>query len=538
MTSRPRSLFIAFLVVAGALAMVTSGAAATRPAPCPTRPNPRVLTAATALEQMNAFVARLGVRPTGSTAQAKYIDWIRHLMSAIPGVGLRELRYSINRWSASGASLRLQIGGRWTTLPVADAVPYSEPTGSQGVTAPLALVPDSQPITAANAAGRIVVRPASAGSVPLSVFSLPIIGWNTYDPTRTIKPTGTFLGDFIAYNDRVKDLEDAAAARAKGILFVKDLPVAQIAGHYEPYEGLAWKLPGLFLGADQGNLITSAIAAGPSVTAHLSVLAHTRRVVTPSILATIPGRSPQRIVIESHTDGTNAVEDNGPVAMVAMARYFASLPTRCLPRTIEFAFATAHFFQRVVSPAVRNGGAEQLAQQLDRAYTKGTVSSVLTLEHLGARDYEQVPRGHGRPGYRLKPNGLRAIQFVGVTPSRPLVAAVTTVVRRSRMLRTILLRGSDLPGATVPAHCSFGGEGTPFEKHLLPTIGVISAPQYLYDPAFGLGTIDFHVMRSELLAYTALALRLGEMSQTAIAGQVAAERRQRSSGAPGCPSGA
>ena len=90
----------------------------------------------------------------------------------------------------------------------------------------------------------------------------------------------------------------------------------------------------------------------------------------------------------------------------------------------------------------------------------------------------------------------------------------------------------------MPAHCSFGGEGTPFEKHLLPTIGVISAPQYLYDPAFGLGTIDFHVMRSELLAYTALALRLGEMSQTAIAGQVAAERRQRSSGAPGCPSGA
>jgi hypothetical protein len=67
---------------------------------------------------------------------------------------------------------------------------------------------------------------------------------------------------------------------------------------------------------------------------------------------------------------------------------------------------------------------------------------------------------------------------------------------------------------------------------------VISAPQYLYDPTFGLSTIDFHVMRSELVGYTALALKLGKMSQATVAGQVTSERRQRRAGAPGCPSGA
>ena len=161
---------------------------------------------------------------------------------------------------------------------------------------------------------------------------------------------------------------------------------------------------------------------------------------------------------------------------------------------------------------------------------------VLALEHLGARDYEQAPRGAGKPGYLLRPNGLRAIQFIGVTPSQPLVGAVDSVVRHYRMLRTILLRGSDAPGSTVPAHCSFGGEGTPYERHLLPTIGVISAPQYLYDPAFGLKTIDFDVMHSELLGYTALVLRLGKLRQTDIAGEVTSERRQRQAGAPACPS--
>src|SRR5262249_20695019 len=277
-----------------------------------------------------------------------------------------------------------------------------------------------------------------------------------------------------------------------------------------------------------------AIAAGAEPSGKLMVRARMKRVVTPSILATIPGQSAQRIVIDSHTDGTNAVEDNGPVAMVAMARYFASLPVECRPRTIELAFSTAHFYQRVADPAVRDGGAEQLAQQLDRDYDQGTVSVVLVLEHLGAIDYEQVARPDG-VGQRLEPNGLRAIQFIGVTPSPALVAAVEGVVQRHDMQRTILLRGSDLPGDTVPSHCSFGGEGTPFEIHLLPTIGVIAAPQSLFDPAFGLEGIDFGVMRDELLGFTELVNRLGTMDQSDIDGDVPSERAQRAAGAPGCP---
>jgi hypothetical protein len=259
-------------------------------------------------------------------------------------------------------------------------------------------------------------------------------------------------------------------------------------------------------------------------------------VTTPSILATIQGQSKQRIVIDSHTDGTNAVEDNGPVAMVAMARYLAGLPMACRPRSVQFAFSTAHFYQRVgPDPAIRDGGAEQLAQRLDRAYDRGTVSVVLVLEHLGAIDYEAVPRSGGKPGDVLRSIGERAIQFIGVTPSPALVGAVDGVVRAYDMRRTILLQGSDLPGSTVPMHCSFGGEGTPYERHLLPTIGVIAAPQWLYDPAFGLNAINFNVMHSELQGYTDLVNQLGTMDQAQIAGDVPAERQQRALGAPGCP---
>jgi hypothetical protein len=95
--------------------------------------------------------------------------------------------------------------------------------------------------------------------------------------------------------------------------------------------------------------------------------------------------------------------------------------------------------------------------------------------------------------------------------------------------------GADVPGNTVPEHCSFGGEGTPYERHLLPTIGVIAAPQSLYDPAFGLEGIDFDVMGNELRGFTELVNRLGTMDQSAIAGDVPTERAQRAAGAPACP---
>lgn len=501
---------------------------------CPVAPNPAALPSANALRRMNSLLATLGARPTGSRAQNTYIAWIRRQLRGVAGVKLGQLDFPINRWTETGATLKLRSGRHVTMLPIAGAVPYSAGTTRRGVAAPLVYIPDDQTISAANAAGKIVVRPAPAGSTPQYDFLLPVVSWATYDPNHTISPTGNFVGDFIAYNNRVFDLRDAAAARARGILFVKDLPRRQIVGHYEPYEGEAWKVPGIFLGADEGKRISDALAAGPKPSARIVLRAYYRRVVTPSVLATVAGRSPQRIVIDSHTDGTNAAEDNGPIAMVAMARYLASLPAACRPRTIEFAFSTAHFYQRVADPRIRNGGAEQLAEQLDRDYDKGTVSAVVALEHLGAIDYESVPRSRG-PGSVLEPNGLRAIQFIAITPSPSLVSTVLGVVSHYDMQRSILLQGADAPGTTVPSHCSFGGEGTPFNHHLLPTIGVISAPQSLYDPSFGLAGIDFGVMHSELLGYTELVNRLGTMNQAAVAGSVTVERLQRSQGASACP---
>jgi hypothetical protein len=531
------------LVIMAAIPLLVPGAGAATPgatalasaASCPVAPDPSALPDAAKLREMNSVLTGVGGHPTGSPAQGRYISWILTQLRAVPGAQISEEHFTINRWSAGSRSLQLRVGSSTTTVPIAAPVPYAETTGSGGVSAPLVEVPDQERITAANAAGRIVVRPAPAGSVPNVDFFLPVVSWLVYDPQNTIDPTQTFFGDFINYNARVADLRDAASAGAKGLLFVKDLPRRQLTNHYEPYEGTPWKVPAVYLGADEGKQLTDAIASGAAVSARLVLNASFKLVDTPTIRARIPGARPQRIVVDSHTDGTNAVEDNGSVAMVAIARYLAGLPGACRPRAVEFVFPTAHFYQRLVDLAHRHGGAGVIATQLDGEYDQGLVSSVLVLEHLGATDYEQMPRSDGGPGQELIPNGLRAIQFIGITPSPSLVATVTEVVRRYELQRTILLEGADAPGSTVPSHCNFGGEGTPYNQHLLPTMGVISAPQSLYDPTFGLEGIDFNLMHDELLAYTELLNRLGTMGQAEVAGEIPLERQERAAGGTPCP---
>ena len=66
-------------------------------------------------------------------------------------------------------------------------------------------------------------------------------------------------------------------------------------------------------------------------------------------------------------------------------------------------------------------------------------------------------------------------------------------------------------------------------------MALISAPASLYDPAFGLSSIDFARMRAQTLAFGDLALAMSRMPAKAIAGDVLGERARRRAGATSCP---
>jgi hypothetical protein len=121
-------------------------------------------------------------------------------------------------------------------------------------------------------------------------------------------------------------------------------------------------------------------------------------------LAGIPGGAAGRIalqgdpgtdevlIVHTHTDGMNAFEENGGMGLVALARYFASLPPRArLKRTVVFSAVMGHF-SPVAATAQTTGFVQQHPDLIKRAVAS------LTLEHFGCSEWIDDARGYHPTG--------------------------------------------------------------------------------------------------------------------------------------------
>ena len=491
---------------------------------CPASANPLTFASTDQMLGWNRTMDNFGKRPTASPNHQRFIQWLKQGMGQLPGVSLREIPYEVERWLERGAELKVGPGSSTLeSLPLGGAVPYAQVTAAGGGSAPLVYLSGDQAIADNDVRGKILVRDATPGSVPNAAFAA--LQWFTWDPEQTLTTTiaGNYERDYLAYEQRIHDLEEAALAGAAGLVFVHGVPREQIRGQYAPYEGKKWDVPAVYVGVDEGEQIKELARTGGM--GSLRLTASQQRAPTQTVVATLPGLSAERIVIESHTDGMNAVWDNGPIAMLALAKHFAALPIECRPRTLEFAFTTAHLFQQL-DPSERDGGAEQYAEELDAAYEQGTLALVVALEHMGAREYAAVPRTDG-PGRVLQQTGQSEPAGIFIGESPVLVEQVAQAVVGRDLRRTLGLRGADLPGLHLPPHHSFGGEGGPYHKHLLPTVALVTGPWSLYNPAFGMEAIDGALLHNQTLTFADLLHSVGSIPRESLAGGYLAQREAR-----------
>ena len=472
-----------------------------------------------------------GVRTTGNRNHHRYVDWLQGRLGSVPGVDVRSLPYRFRRQTERSFSLQAELGGQERRLAAASAVPYSKGTGKRGVSAPLVYLPGETEISAANAAGRIVVRDLPARELQNSLFDF--VDWFTYDPRGTFDPSGVYKRDWIS-GRADEDMTAASAAGAAGVLFVHELPREAIRGHYAPYHGVHWPIPALHMGVDEGARIKQAVEAGTAQDARIALsVRKEKRASTRMLIGRLSGPGERRVVVQTHSDGVNAVWDNGHVPILAIARYFASMARACRPGPMEFVFTTAHLYQR---PTDAKGSTDKYAERLDRAYDAGKVALVLALEHLGAREWEAVPRGGSRPGLTIRRTGLNEPSTTFVTESEFLVDTLQEILRSRNIERSLLLQGTTLPDEShVPPWCSFGGEGTPYIQHLLPTVGFVTGPWTLFNPGYRMNELlDFKLLREQSLMFNDFLLRLRDASQDAIAGRYTQYRAERAAGKPTC----
>ena len=460
------------VVTVFSLQLTTPAAASS---PCPTTVED--FASADALRELNATVAGFGLRATGSPAHQRLISWLERRTTRLPGMSVRSERFPIQRWQPGPGFLA--SGG---VVPVAAAIPYSAPGLRSGA---LVRLPAGMPITAANARGKVVLRDFPA--VDRGYFAEPLLH---------------------------RDMVDAGLAGAAGVVVAFPFPHEQVRGYWDPHLGTHYHVPGVFVGSEAAARLRDGTRTS------IGVLAGRAPAVTRSLIATLPGLSSERIVLDTNTDGVGWVQENGTVALLALAEHFAGLPLRCRPRTLEFVFATGHLHR----PAE---GSEFRARALDAEYDSGSVAFAFVLEHLGTREY--LPSAGA-----LRPTG--AAELSGWFAGSPVLAQTAAAALAGRSVdRTFVLPGTDLPVPDrAPPQCSFGGIGTHFHSHLIPTMAMISGPWTLWAPSFGAAAVDHERMRRQVLAAGDAVLALGPVPREEIAGPYLNLRRARAGGAPTC----
>lgn len=495
------------------------------------------------IAQLRAWNQRLAARPpfpTASPAHNDYLGWLEGQLRKIPGLELSSVPFDIDRWQERpGSSLSVRgSDGRELEVAIAGPAPYTKPA-PDGVTAPLTYVPSTKSISSSDVRGKIVLRDAPLPSIPYAMFVAN--AYFLYDPDLSIDLRSQYQRDYLGEEIFVKELDQAAAAGAVGVLFVAHIPRKQALGYFEPYQGLELPIPALHLGVDEGHALKNGLAAGNDLEATIVHRAGWVPAQTRSLVARLPGATASppgdgKIWVTTHTDGMNAVQENGPIALLALATYLAKLPQACRPRTIDFGFSTGHFQSYFAGKW--GGAAEHHAHELDAAYDDGSVAFVLGTEHLGAREWEYAPRAHGKPGYRLELTGRSEPTAYFVTESPAIIGSTIKNIVRQDLRRSIVMSGSDSPGARLPVHCSLSGEGSAYARHLLPVLMQIQGPGALYSTFATMDQlVNFRLMRSQAIGLAGVIDDLGPVPRPIIAGASTTYRALRDAGLDngGCP---
>ena len=444
-----------------------------------------------------------GPRWTGSASHNAFVDTIDAGFSRI-GLRVHRDRHVFTRWLARRWALELRRPSGHQQVPVASYYSYSGSTPPGGVEGELvylgAVPPPSLPgnplYLEATAAAlsrerdevdrRLLARlQAVPGGVrgkvvlmdalipPTSFGDLYPLVSDLYDPAGTLGPTADYkrAWTLLATLPSLAAFEQAGVA---GVVFTLDASWADAVGQYAPFIQALQKVPALLVDRETGVRLRRA--ADGSARARLTLDAEvTKGAHTDTVWTLLPGATDELMIVDTHTDGPNAVEENGPLASLALARHFAAQPRSRRRRGLVFTCVTGHFAAEVPSTPAWVAAHQDLVQR---------AVAGLALEHLGAREWRDDPlRGYHRTGMPEP-----TLIFHSQTP---ILAAGARAVQRADLQRTAFLR---------PAGATFLGEGAALHESGIPTLGFLPAPGYLLSFAHHqhVDKVDVRLMRRQI----------------------------------------
>jgi hypothetical protein len=488
-------------------------------------------------EQLVGF----GTRYTGSGGHAAYVDWLAGQLSAVPGFRMQTDRLTFSRWLARDFALTVSVpasAGRSGPVPLTYYYPYSGQTPPGGVTGPLVdlgVYPAGNPVVSgyteafwSPARGGIALvravppefsldlgQTATGGYVPGQISALAAVDYAAYAAALT---NPIFQGIFEPV-----PLLDAKNAGVRGVVVAwTGLPDEEVVNQYNPFttsypaaSGLPAPgdpgCPAVWVGDSTGTELAE-LAAGGQASATLVLTADiTAGAATETVWGWLEGSGDtgENIIINTHTDGPNATEENGGLGLVALARHLAALPSR--NRDMYFALVTGHFqlpqFSRTIlnlaHPEVGQGAVSTWMLDHPDIYQAAVLG--VTVEHLGATMWtddpvtgQYVPAGGSEWGatYTMQRDVLSL-----VNAEQDAYLAAVAAVNASGW--------PDYPVATVRpgAIPAYFGEGSSLYAAGLGTVSLCPSPTYLLQAGdaqqpqlLDLDKLDQRLMYGQILA--------------------------------------
>ena len=434
------------------------------------------------------------LRATGSPRHEAYIDALHERLAR---AGVKQLRFepvSFRQWSVKPEDWRLEMvyDDHSDVMPSAGYLPYSGVTPPSGITAHIAyLAPGARPD--ASLAGKLVLVDMPAVAWTGQAFHQTAV--HAQDPHQAMGPDTPYARPFQRLGPFISLLDGLQTAGAAGVIVILDTLTVTADGLYAPNDGKVRQLPGVFIDRGYGQRLRDSVLADTAPVLRLTMAASVRQVQTRNLVGIIPGKSEELMVLASHTDGTNGLDDNGANAIVDIAQYLARLPQDSLPRSVMLLLASGQL-----------AGGVGMAQFFDRHQDDGLlqrVAAMLSIGHLGAREVLPDSNGYLHFTGRFEP----AAVFAPRTPA--LMDASHALLKQADAAPAFVLP-STKPGTK---HDAWPGElRSAGALQRIPTVSYVTQPYYLLNHGIDTVTqLDYRLMQRQTVAWTQMLLDLSRV---------------------------
>ena len=396
-------------------------------------------------------MAKLGPKYTGNRAHRTFVEFLAKYLSDA-GLNVSRDHFSFPRWEARrwGIMVTPQTGSVFTA-PVTSYFPYSGQTPAAGVTGDLVYAGTSPHFDlSGKLKGKIAVIDCPISERPYGEWYKV---WGVY-PSDVKFPSSVRPA-----RSSVNQLTDFQKAGALGVILSwTDISDANAADQYTPFSRPLQNIPGLWVGRETGATlrILARDGARATLTLEAEIIPDTP---TDTIIATLPGTSTDEVIIvNTHTDGPNAIEENGGARpYLALAKYFAQIARDQRRRTCPRFRPHYRPFRRPLGALDSRGVIDKHPELIKKAV------AAVTIEHLGCREWADDASFH------YKPTGENELS-VALSPHQSTANVLLECLQGSANRRNAVVN---------PVKGGFLGEGSALARAGVPTIGYMPMPNYL-----------------------------------------------------------